>query len=111
MWKMVYVCLKSYQSLANASVAFPAFFLLGTHFWLPMSCRLEKHPELVENTIILYDDSAAHSGCAVKNVPHCWGGSVARTVLILQISACDYDMIPLLMQPLHGNDLQTENTL
>ena len=100
----MYVCLKSYQSLANASVAFPAFFLLGTHFWLPMSCRLEKHPELVENTIILYDDSAAHSGCAVKNVPHCWGGSVARTVLILQISACDYDMIPLLMQPLHGND-------
>jgi hypothetical protein len=53
MWKMAYVCLKSCQRLANASVALPAFSLLGTHFWLPMSCRLEKYPELVENTIVL----------------------------------------------------------
>jgi len=46
----------------------------------------------------------------VKNVPHCWGGSVPKTVLILQISVCDYDLIPVLMQPLPGNDLQTDNT-
>jgi hypothetical protein len=54
---------------------------------------MEKHPELFENTIILHDDSAAHSGYAVKNVPHCWDVSVANSVLILQILACDYDLI------------------
>jgi len=72
---------------------------------------MEKHPELVENTIILHVDSTAHSGYAVKHVPHCWGGNVANTVLILQISVCDYDLIPVLKQPLHGNDLQTEYIL
>jgi len=39
-----------------------------------------------------------------------WGGSVANTALILQISVCDYDLILVLKQPLHGSDLQTGNT-
>ena len=96
--------------LANASVAVRASSLWGTRFWLPISYSYGETSRLVENTIIHHDDSAAHSGCAVKNVPRCWRGSVANTVLILQISFCDYDLIPLLKHPLHGNDLQIENT-
>ena len=43
------------------------------------SAVMEKYPELVENAIIVHDDSTAHSAYTVKNVPNCWGASVANT--------------------------------
>jgi len=41
---------------------------------------------------------------------HTFGVEVLPKLSLFSRSQCDDDLIPVLLQPLYGNDLQTENT-
>ena len=62
-----------------------------------------KHPELLDNTIILHDNATAHTAATVQRRLQRWRWEVPpHPPYSPDLSPCDYDLIPEVKKPLRG---------
>ena len=70
-----------------------------------------KLPQL-QNLIILHDNASPHKAICVSDLLRHWRWDVLEhPPYSLDLSLCDYDLIPKLKAPLRGTDFEHEMTL
>jgi histone-lysine N-methyltransferase SETMAR len=63
----------------------------------------EKRPELLDNAIILHDNTTSHTADTVRCCLQRWGWEVLQHPSYSpDLSPCDFDLIPKVKKPLRG---------